>query len=390
VHHAVGFDESEIVGQPPIRVERHGADARTSGMHVLGTQLGQELLEGANESRFNERTVVFLGTGGPILEDEFPKTGIGGHLNGIGEIERGLGIAFTGEGENGIGSGFDSAIDVQREMDAEEGEARIGNWIDEPTTEVTFLGHDLVVFAAERYDLQIELGSGHVTDAIALESGAVDDVTRMEFLVAAAEDGDAVGAFESVDSCAEANFATSCDDKFGVFFRNETVIRDSCAGNMDGANARGVGLDLAQSGSIEHAQSWNAVGDTAPIEFFEAGEFGFFGGDDDLAADLVRNRVLTAESDHGLCARYGEASLHGAGLVIEAGVDDAAVMAGLMCGHRGFLIEYQNPVGRETASEFQSGGEPDYTGSDDDNIILVTHGAPLVAVIVTGAGPKGA
>ena len=54
--------------------------------------------------------------------------------------------------------------------------------------------------------------------------------------------------------------------------------------------------------------------------------------DDDLAAAVVGNAVLLAEAVHGLAARDAVARFERARLVVEAGMDDAAVVAGLVGG----------------------------------------------------------
>ena len=75
------------------------------------------------------------------------------------------------------------------------------------------------------------------------------------------------------------------------------------------------------------------------------------GSDDDLAADFVRDAVFAAELDHGCGAGNAEARLKRSGLVVNARVDDAAVVAALVAGHGLFLFEKQKPLSGETASD---------------------------------------
>ena len=53
---------------------------------------------------------------------------------------------------------------------------------------------------------------------------------------------------------------------------------------------------------------------------------------DDLAAALMRQSMLGAETIHRLAACDAVVGLERAGLVVESGVDHAAVVAGLVCG----------------------------------------------------------
>ena len=74
-------------------------------------------------------------------------------------------------------------------------------------------------------------------------------------------------------------------------------------------------------------------------EIVEARQFFGRGGDDDFAADFVFDAVLAAERDHLLEAANAEFGFGGAGLVIEAGVEDAAVVACLVFGQGAFFFE---------------------------------------------------
>ena len=91
----------------------------------------------------------------------------------------------------------------------------------------------------------------------------------------------------------------------------------------------GVRLDLAEFVGADEAESGQAVGFSALAEVFEAGEFVGVGGDDDLATDVMRDGVFAAELDHGRGAGHAEAGLQRAGLVVDAGVDDAAFVSAL-------------------------------------------------------------
>ena len=62
----------------------------------------------------------------------------------------------------------------------------------------------------------------------------------------------------------------------------------------------------------------------------QPGDFGLVGGDHQLAADLVRDAVFAAERDHLPDAVDRQPRLDRPGLVVEAAVQHAAVVAGLM------------------------------------------------------------
>ena len=96
------------------------------------------------------------------------------------------------------------------------------------------------------------------------------------------------------------------------------------------------------------------------------------GGDDHLAADLVRDAVLAAEGDHGGGAGDAQLRLQRARAVIKSGVDDAAVVAALVGGEAGFLLQDGEAQGGEAARDFQGGGESDDSAADNDEVELFT------------------
>ena len=90
------------------------------------------------------------------------------------------------------------------------------------------------------------------------------------------------------------------------------------------------------------------VGFSAPVQFFEPRELARVGRHDDLAAAFMRDAVLRAKAIHRFAAFNAIARLHRAGLVVKAGMDDAAVMPGLVGGEAVFRLEedLRNQAGR--------------------------------------------
>src|SRR3970040_356483 len=68
--------------------------------------------------------------------------------------------------------------------------------------------------------------------------------------------------------------------------------------------------------------------------------------DDDLAAQLVADAVLVAEAHQLLSAGDAVLRLQRAGRVVDAGVDDAAVVAALVRRQRLFLLDDADPQAR--------------------------------------------
>ena len=64
---------------------------------------------------------------------------------------------------------------------------------------------------------------------------------------------------------------------------------------------------------------------------------------------------------------HGQARFGGAGFVIEAGVQDAAVMAGLMGAEAIFFLQDGHATGRQAPAQFESRGQTDDSAADDDD-----------------------
>ena len=151
---------------------------------------------------------------------------------------------------------------------------------------------------------------------------------------------------------------------------------------MQSGDAGGVGLELAQLVGSEFADVGDAVGVASAVELAHALELGLVGGDDDLATALGADAVLVAEGVHALGAGDGHAGLGGAGSVVEAGVDDAGVVAALVPSDAGFLLECDDAEAVVSGGEGHGGGESEDAGSDDGDVGcvggVVRHGgAPL-------------
>src|SRR5581483_1012720 len=98
------------------------------------------------------------------------------------------------------------------------------------------------------------------------------------------------------------------------------------------------------------------------------------GGDDELAAPLVRDAVLGAEPVHPLAAVGAVAGLGRPGLVVQAGVDDAAVVAGLVAGE--FALGLDHRDGGPGPGQRHPGRQPDDPAADDQHVRRF-HRAPL-------------
>ena len=138
-------------------------------------------------------------------------------------------------------------------------------------------------------------------------------------------------------------------------------------------DAGGVRLDFLDLFRREFAQPLQSVGVAAFPEIFQPRQFILGRGDDDFAALFVRDAVFAAERDHLLQAADAQLRLFRTGFVIKAGVEHAAVVAGLVRGEFGFLFEQQQSGLRPCFQKTIGRGQSDNAAADNDNIAI--HGS---------------
>jgi hypothetical protein len=108
----------------------------------------------------------------------------------------------------------------------------------------------------------------------------------------------------------------------------------------------------------------------ADFEVTQALDFGFGGGDNDLAADVVGDGVLAAEIGHEPDSADGKAGFQRAGLVVEAAVEDTAVVRALVAAGGVFFFKDANGCTGLADEQFTGCGQADDTAPDDDEVVF--------------------
>ena len=281
-------------------------------------------------------------------------------------------------------------------MDAEERVAGVGDGVDQHFDEVLTFGTEGVKLATERDDEGRGLRAAESGDAVAVKAGAVDDLFGREFARGGLDD-DALGgrtgaagrdtgrASGTRSTAGQASSGTQgvvadgggagrSDDAaaaLGDDLRKAAgdlaVIDDAGFGDVDAGEADAVRLELADLFRAD-AVADDAVLRAAFDERFHPREFGFFDGDDDLAAEVEGDVLARAELLHRGFAGAAIDRFERAGPVVDAGMHDAGVAAGLMAGDGGFLFEDGDGAAGEAFEEAVGGGQADDTAADDDEI----------------------
>lgn len=303
----------------------------------------------------------------PMSAGEFPERAVGECFDRIAETEICFEITFAFQGQDGVWACVDGAVNHLCEMNAEEWELGIRDRIDERLNEVTLLRDELVILAAERDDAHFGIGAGHASDAIAIETGAVNDEARRV--------GGAIG-FYVVRVAATLEF----DDAFthfegAAFFAEEfsdlrgdlAITDDAGGGNAKAGDAGDARFNFANLLGGE-ARDVEAVLESALVEIFKEREFGLVASDDHFAADVILESVLATELDHGLAAGFGEPGFETAGLVVDARVDDAGVATGLVLSQLLLFFEQEDFDAGLRAREGIRSREADNSAADDGAI----------------------
>src|SRR5438445_12309330 len=106
-----------------------------------------------------------------------------------------------------------------------------------------------------------------------------------------------------------------------------------------GDSAR-VRLDLLDAGGVQPAQAGDPVGPATTLELLQARELRGVGRDDQLAASLARDPPPLAVLIQLARSGDAQARLQRPRLVVDAGVDHAGVVAGLMAAELGLALEH--------------------------------------------------
>src|ERR1035438_1908458 len=95
-----------------------------------------------------------------------------------------------------------------------------------------------------------------------------------------------------------------------------------------------MGLQLSDSVRVDASQTGHPVGPAPAFELVQTCQLGGVGRDDHLPAADARDAALLAVVIHLARSLHAQARLQRAGLVVDAGVDNAGVVAALRSEER--------------------------------------------------------
>lgn len=227
--------------------------------------------------------------------------------------------------------------------------------------QVPALRHRLPILAAEGDDGHLRLRTRQPGHPIAPEPGAGDEAANGE---------GAGGGFESQlgGVFVDGQQARAGDDLgaplpgvAGEAPGDGGKIGQRRLRNQKGTEAPHVRLELRQALGADPLEPDETVGLAAATEVVEPWKLFRAGGDDELAASSPGQVVGGGVACQGFAAGHRQPRLGGAGAVVEARVDDAAVSAALVAGEVVLGFEEQHPASAD-ALQGQATGD---RGADD-------------------------
>jgi hypothetical protein len=130
-----------------------------------------------------------------------------------------------------------------------------------------------------------------------------------------------------------------------------------------------VWLDLPQPIRTDNLQACDAIGQTPLIQCLQPGKLGWVSRDDHLPAPFGGNAFLLTVGIYLARALHAEARLERAGRIVDAGMDDAAVVRGLVLADRGLLFQHRKPESRVPPQQFPPRGQPDDARTQNSNVV---------------------
>ena len=121
--------------------------------------------------------------------------GRGEDLQGIGQRDIALAVAFALQSQHGVGADGDAAVDHAGQVDAEERHRRIGDRIDQMVDDLVVLRRQLEILAAERTDDKPGIDAEHFYQPIGHQARTGDQRRGLIFSALAGADHHAAGMF---------------------------------------------------------------------------------------------------------------------------------------------------------------------------------------------------
>ena len=335
----------------------------------MGLYLRYQFLQVADEHRLAVGTAHFPHPGAPVLGGHFPETGKSQRAHGFANADVALAVALSGPGQHGVGAGLNIAVNVAGVMDAQKGKAGVGDGIDQSLYQMVAARGQFVVLAAEGDDANGGVLAHHRRQAVGVEAAAVDDMPGLQRAPFRFQRGSAAGLPRPRHRRAGENVAAGRLKFAGVCVGDAHIVHDAGMRRPQRADAGGVRLNLRQAFRPYDFQIRHAVGDAALVQVLQPAQLAFVGRHDNLAAGVVFNLVRIAEGHQSVFPAHAEPRFPRTGAVINAGMDDAAVMPGLVLSQPFLFLNDGNAQAGRGVQQLHRRGQADDAAADHSHIV---------------------
>src|SRR5690606_32219412 len=124
------------------------------------------------------------------------------------------------------------------------------------------------------------------------------------------------------------------------------------AWHVDGLHTGSMGFELSDLRFVDDADALDLILFAAFVDAAQARDVGHIGGHDDLATNVVAHTMVLAKPHKLTSPVYAVLRFVASGFVINARVDDARVISGLVGGYARFLFQYEYTQVRLGQREF--------------------------------------
>jgi len=261
------------------------------------------------------------------------------------EIDGAVSLPFVSQYR--VGAHRYRPVDHAGQVHAQKRQFGIGNGVDQMVDNAIVPGRKAVVFAPERNDLEIDADAGHFCQSVGHQAGTGDDITGLDHAAIQSQLHRRRGFRDGVHLLADQQSAATRLKSLGHLPGDALVVGDPGGGHEQGANAVDVWLLAAQRPRRKGFHG-DAVLAAAHLKGIHAVPFQRIGGHQQFAALFIGQAVFAAKRHGGSGAAFAKVGLEAARLVVDTGMDDPGIAAGLMLG-QGCLFFDQGNAGVRVA-----------------------------------------
>src|SRR5579862_4368857 len=263
------------------------------------------------------------------------------------------------KGKNCIWPSMDATCNSARKVNAQEGKPQVRDRIDQRFDEMLALWTQVIVLAAKRDDLNLRFLPGHAGNAITVKARAIKHESSRKLATGSCDDGLAAVASQALHFSIGFDRTAFRDDQIGILGANLCVVGNAGARNQEPGYASAVRFDFVRFFLCDHSETGNSISSPTFEEGVQLRNFAFVGSNDQFPANAKREAVFLEKTDHCCRAFDAEFRLQRTRLVIDSGVNDAAVVAALVASYLAFLFQYHQAEMWKRAAKVQRRGKPD-------------------------------